>query len=58
MSPLRKQSLPPPKTVAQQVSQLHGLVNNAGIGVGGPLEFLPRPSCAASWKLTSSAKLR
>jgi NAD(P)-dependent dehydrogenase (short-subunit alcohol dehydrogenase family) len=29
------------KAVAAQVDQLHGLVNNAGIAVAGPLEFLP-----------------
>jgi NAD(P)-dependent dehydrogenase (short-subunit alcohol dehydrogenase family) len=26
---------------AQRVEELHGLVNNAGIAVGGPLEYLP-----------------
>jgi NAD(P)-dependent dehydrogenase (short-subunit alcohol dehydrogenase family) len=29
---------------------LAGLVNNAGIAVAAPLEFVPRPSWAASWR--------
>jgi NAD(P)-dependent dehydrogenase (short-subunit alcohol dehydrogenase family) len=29
------------RSVAAQVDELHGLVNNAGIAVAGPLEFLP-----------------
>ena len=33
---------------ALELSELHGLVNNAGVAVAGPLEFLPPTSCAAS----------
>jgi NAD(P)-dependent dehydrogenase (short-subunit alcohol dehydrogenase family) len=29
------------RAVAERVDELHGLVNNAGIAVAGPLEFLP-----------------
>lgn len=37
---------------------LAGLVNNAGIAVAAPLEFLLRPSCVASWRSTWSVSTR